>query len=365
MFRRHFVSLLAVLTAGAAANAAMSFSLSDGAELTALQSSNPTLYTQVHDGFVAAAAMWSSKLTDSITVNITINFMDMQSSQILGQSSHVEGYTTYSNVKSALASNATSANDAIAIAHLPATRLAFYTNDTTANPSTRYLDNLNRPWNNNLTMATANAKALGLLAADAPASDGAITFNSQFSWDFDRSNGIGSGTYDFAGVAAHEIGHSLGFISGVDTVDYFSYPNGPYTNKPLALSQYPDVFTPLDLYRHSSTDGGNLELSTLQPSYFSVDGGTTNSGSLSTGEYNGVDTPTRQASHWKDSLGLGIMGPTAGSGQLLAISDLDLMAFDVIGYGVVPEPGIFFLALAHSMLLLRRARRAPPPEVDA
>ena len=362
MFRRHFVSLLAVLTAAAAANATMSFNLSNGTELAALQSSDPTLYAQVHNGFVAAAAMWSSQLTDTVTVNITINYSNLQNSTFLGQSSHAQTYDTYSSVKSALVSHATSANDAMAIAHLPATRLSFYTNIATANPSARYLDNLNRPWNNGLTLANANAKALGLLPADDPGKDGSITFNTQFSWDFDRSNGIASGTYDFVGVAAHEIGHSLGFVSGVDTVDYYSAPKGP---SPLALSQQSNIFTPLDLYRHSSTDGGNLELSTLVPSYLSVDGGTTNSGSLSTGAYNGLDTPTRQASHWQDGLGLGIMGPTIGSGKLLTISNTDLMAFDVIGYGVVPEPGIFFLALAPSMMLLRRARRAPLREVDA
>ena len=359
MFRCHYVSLAALLTAAAAADAAMSFNLADGTELAALQFSNSALYAQVHSGFVNGAALWSSKLSDTITVNITINYKDMQSATTLGQSSHVEGYDLYSSVKSALTSHATSNSDAIAVAHLPATRLSFYTNDTTVNPSTRYLDNLDRPWNNHVALSTANAKALGLMLANDPASDGAITFNSQFSWDFDRSNGIGSGMYDFVGVAAHEIGHSLGFISGVDTVDYVSYPNGTYPSKPGALYNYPDIFTTLDLYRHSTGDGGNLELSTLVPAYLSLDGGATSSGSLSTGAYNGIDIPKRQASHWQDDLGLGIMGPTAGSGQMLTVSNADLMAFDVIGYSLVPEPGIMLLAIAPSMLLLRRVRRAP------
>ena len=39
-----------------------------------------------------------------------------------------------------------------------------------------------------------------------------------------------------------------------------------------------------------------------------------------------------EAHHWKNGLGLGIMNPTAHTGDLLTISDIDLRAFDVLGY---------------------------------
>ena len=69
----------------------------------------------------------------------------------------------------------------------------------------------------------SNAKALDLIAGNNAALDGAITFSTAFAFDFDRSNGINGSQIDFVSVAAHEIGHLLGFTSGVDVLD----GNGP------------------------------------------------------------------------------------------------------------------------------------------
>ncbi|MEI6357170.1 MAG: hypothetical protein WCP53_08705, partial [Verrucomicrobiota bacterium] len=46
----------------------------------------------------------------------------------------------------------------------------------------------------------------------------------------------------------------------------------------------------------------------------------------------------RQASHWKDNLGLGVMDPTLAAQEIEAISLLDLRAFDLIGYDLAPVP---------------------------
>ena len=47
---------------------------------------------------------------------------------------------------------------------------------------------------------TAQQKALGLLDGGFPASDGTVTFsNAPNTFDFDRSDGITAGLYDFAG----------------------------------------------------------------------------------------------------------------------------------------------------------------------
>ena len=67
-----------------------------------------------------------------------------------------------------------------------------------------YVDNDGGANNTTVRLTTANAKALGLLSGTAPGQDAAITFNSQFAWDFDPSDGIGAGLFDFVGVAIHE-----------------------------------------------------------------------------------------------------------------------------------------------------------------
>ena len=261
----------------------------------------------------------------------------------------------------AMVDDVTSASDLTAISHLPALNLgyslSFLTQKNTEGGSTAVsLDSDNffngASSNNNayLDITTANAKALGWVAADPAAADASITFSSAFSWDFDPSDGVGAGRQDFVGVAIHEIGHALGFVSGVDTVDYC------ITNR-INLDPYA-VYSVLDLYRYSAA--GTLNLAAGANSYFSLDGGVTSLGRFSTGVDHGDG---RQASHWKDNLGLGIMDPTANpAGQVNTPSELDLLVFDVIGWdrvSPVPEPGsvLGLMGLLCSSLLLRRRGR--------
>ena len=91
--------------------------------------------------------------------------------------------------------------------------------------------------------------------------------------------------------------------------------------------------------------------------YYSLDGGTTNIAPFSTGSFNGDG---RQASHWKDNLGLGIFDPTANPpGQINILSQLDLDAIDVIGYdlNLIPEPSTTLLTLVTLGFAARRRKR--------
>jgi len=339
----------------------------------------PEMDVQALTGFQIAADLWSSKLTDDVTVNLNIGFEQLESN-ILGQASSNLSVFSYLDVKNALLADKKSADDEIAVLNLPTQPFFdFFTTDQFGN---FILDNNYTANNYYLAVNTANAKALSLLVDDGSA-DAQIQFNSDFNFDFDRNDGIGSGLIDFIGVAVHEIGHALGFVSGVDSVDYYSKPNGPAA--PLDLNDY-GIFSVLDLYRYSplSVERGNLLLGQpvldlavgdtsvfgSRPPYFSLDQGRTNLGLFSTGEFHGDQ---QQASHWKDDRFtgefLGILDPTYTSPVLdplqpRPITALDMRSLDVIGWDVVsgekevPEPSslVGLMALGLGFLFKRNQR---------
>jgi len=90
--------------------------------------------------------------------------------------------------------------------------------------------------------------------------------------------------------------------------------------------------------------------------YFSLNNCATTLGQFSTGDVRGDG---QQASHWKDSLGLGIMDPTAAPGELLTVTALDLIAFDAVGWNLdVPEPGTMMVGATWVLGLLAARRRS-------
>ena len=337
--------------------------------LTDIAGAAPT--AQARAGFQAAADFWSSKFSDNITVNLDIGFTTLGAG-ILGSSGSENEVYSYSQFRNAIASDITSADDATFSAGLPGgSSFNPYINRTSNNPNgsgsaTGYLDNDGDANNTQVRINRATAKALGLLSGVTALADASITFSSLFSFDFDRTNGITAGTFDFVGVAIHEIGHALGFVSGVDILDINSPPanvNGPFAD---------DLFnyvSPLDFTRFSAlsqTAGADLDWTAdSRAKYFSLDGGTTsvldNAWSLGKNFGDG-----QQASHWKDNGGIGIMDPTFASGELGVVSSLDLRALDAIGFNLssvtaVPEPAsVGLLALGSLTLgfMNRRKRRA-------
>ena len=280
-------------------------------------------------GYEIASIMWGQLFTDDIEVNILAKTTDQLDSNVIGGATPIFHEQHYALFLQYYEADITSQEDQIAFDALQQ-----------GNTVDFLLDGDLVGGNTKLKLTTALAKALGmteaisleryLLDESENFLDGTIMMNQGFTWDFNylRNSEAAEDTLDFMSVALHETGHILGFTSGLD----FSLEQDTLYSGRTELSN----FSPLDLFRFSAEslalnnpDGAVNDLSIAGVAWFSLDGGETLSAKMSTGK----EGDGYQASHWERRYEpLGIMDPTLWYQERVNITDLDVLAFDLIGY---------------------------------
>jgi len=299
------------------------FSSASGLTISMADVGTPAMSAEQLAAFEEAAEVWEKRLTDPVTVYINISVEPLDPG-ILGSTRIARTTHSYSDVRAAMLVDAVWTTENNIVSSLPLGSVNI--EDINGNRS-----------DSSITIATANAKALGLgtgpdgnYTAIPAGIDAEIRFATAYEddFDYDPSNGIGTNKFDFVGLAAHEIGHALGFVSVTDIQNWYDD----------ALTLH---ISTLDLWRYEEM-GGMHNLNTGRryvrcgaAEYY--DSNLINV-ALSHGQIGCAYDPDCntgsgrcQASHWCDSIG-NMMDPTIAREVLVKIKNDDLHAMDYIGW---------------------------------
>ena len=251
------------------------------------------------DGFKATveavAAFFESTFTDPVTINVKVE--RGLSGGLLGHSDYaLTGPYTFAQITTALAHGPQSGSDAIAVANLPA-----------ADPITG---------THAYYMTSAQAKALGLMGP-SDALDGTVQFANNPPFDYDRSDGISPGSYDFYGSVAHEFSEVMGReLNAIGNEVQTGAPHGYY---------------PFDLFKYSAA--GVRSFVGTEHGYFSPDGGVTNLDNFN------ADSDD-DFGDWAASAGNDAFRAFSDYGVVNAVTATDIVVMDVIGWDAAPgSPG--------------------------
>jgi hypothetical protein len=262
----------------------------------------------------AAEAYLESLFADPVTVTITITFQPMSGGVIGATSPAYVSNVTYTNTRNGLINDMDS--DDVIQSWLP----------TTAYCPVRYNGNSDTITNESLVDITkANYRAcIGSTSGNAAS----MTYNTNFIFDYDPSDGIPPDAMSFIDVVCHETGHALGFVSGADG---FTGVN----------------FACMDLFRFQRTDGccnynpdsyanfqtGSRLVSNNLPDDQHIS-------DLIVTEYRMSDGNPAQASHFRDqSPRFGLMAPYFSQGETHYPEyyyPADKAMFDAIGWNYPP-----------------------------
>ena len=250
------------------------------------------------NSWIAAANTYTRTFNDPIHINITVDAVTGTS--VFGQSNTFLTSVPYSTLQGAVVADAKSADDF--------TSIGAGGSVTAADP----VSGTHTWW-----VTTAQAKALGLIV-DNLNNDGSTTFGAGNPFTF--SGPIAAGTYDFQGVALHEISEVMGRL-GISGGTIGSFANS---------------YSLIDEFAY--TGAGTRNLKSGAGVNFSIDNGTTLLKLYNDTTSNHLDTRD-----WAPSSQGGTGAPDAfnqfsGSGVVNPLSPVDVREMDVIGYDLTPVP---------------------------
>jgi hypothetical protein len=264
----------------------------------------------------AAAAVFTSNFSDNIHITITVDAV--AGTSVFGESNTSVNSFSYATLRTAVINDAKTADDATAVGAGGSVTAA----DPTGGTGTWWV-------------TSAEAKALGLVG-DNMNTDGITTFGAGVPFTF--SGAISAGSYDFQGVAAHEIAEVMGRLG----------LSGGTVNGVANSYSLLDAF--------SFTGPGTRGLTAGPNENFSIDDGSTLLKLYNDASSNHLDTrdwgpgPNDSFNQFSN---IGVVNP---------VSTVDLREMDVIGYDRItqttgtPEPSTAFL-LFGGLLLGGLARR--------
>ena len=270
---------------------------------------DPSVPAQADAALDRVAAYYRQQFDDDITVTINIEFDGTLPGGVLGATSTPYTNATWNASRNGLR-NGMDDSDVIQN-HLPAGStipVRYNGNSAFITPETRVF------W------TIANYKAtIGFIGGDA----GSMRFNDNINWDYNPDDGVSG--YSFVDVLIHEVGHVLGFDSGVD-----------FRNEDMEA---------LDIYRFQRTDGVSGfdynpdSFAEFQTTPRLCDKNLPNNDVVSdliSHQYKMSDGYPYQASHFYDkNPPIGVMDPVLGQGQTFApkfFTPADKRMFDAIGW---------------------------------
>jgi Ca2+-binding RTX toxin-like protein len=240
-------------------------------------------------GIAAAVSYLESHFTDPVNVNINVGWGELGGDALpahsIGASSFFLVSESYASLRGALVSDAKSADDQSSVASLPLTDPTF---------------------GGNFWASSAEAKALGLISDDM-INDGSVAFDTATAWDFNASDGVPFGQYDFVSVAIHEISEVMGRAAQLGG----------------AVGSTGNSYMPLDLFRFTGPD--HRSFSSNDFAYFSTDNGHTNLDNFNS-------DPGGDFGDWADSPDADAFAAVQDSGVASAVTPVDLSVMDVIGW---------------------------------